>query len=184
MALANCLPCLFRPGRPQMEAATSSSPRSNDDSPETLVTLVGYGAPDQRLHAAHRIAIKARQGPEASENRMAFMKLGVLASLLGCLLPGHSDRLRVAAAQALCNLALECHAAERRESMPGARYEQHSCMLYKALDTVVPALCMLLERGPAEASVFACQALSNLMLGGAFVPRVLHFMGPLPGGEW
>ena len=116
-----------------------------------------------------------------------------------------SRPVRAAAAQALCNLSLEAasgtaEAAERHASNKAAavaaaasssapsssqlstQVTTHPAwtLLFDALGTVVPALCnMLLKADFSEGPMTACQTLSNLMRGAAFVPRVLKLLGPL-----
>ena len=149
--------------------------------------------------AANKVTAAAG-GPEptASDHRQALLSLDVLSALMDML--GQSRLLRTAAAQALCNLALEAasgtaEAAERHASITAAAAAAATPqqpaqpdvprpawrVLFDALGTLVPGLCsLLLKVDTPEGPVTACQALANLMRGAAFVPRVLKPLGPLP----
>ncbi|KAG1660817.1 hypothetical protein FOA52_010242 [Chlamydomonas sp. UWO 241] len=192
--LANLCQCFLGPthrGRAREYARGDDSAGqdlASADNPEylaTLISLCSFGDTNQKVQAAHRIALISRSGPRASERRRVLLSMDVLGPLVLCMgapdaLVQPSERLRAAAAQALCNLALECREAERREALPGAPLEQQTSVLYREAEKLVPPLLHLMKGNGGESAVIAAQALSNLMLGSAFVPKVLASCGPLP----
>ncbi len=141
------------------------------------------------------MVIAAAGGPEpaASEHRQALLSLEVLPAIKDMMDRKQSKPVRAAALQALCYLALEASSgtkeAEQRqasETAAAVNADQPAprpawSVLFSFLPTIVPILSGLIVSPQfAEAPVSACQTLSNLLRGMAFVPRVLKLLEALP----